>query len=254
MDVVGLLAVDGVGPKTLKILWERLQIRGLEDLERALREGRVQGLPGFGKRREARLLEAVRVERRGTQRMDLGRAAAIAKPLVAAIAKLPSVEHCSVAGSIRRGVARVGDIDLVAASDDPEAVAEVLLTQPGVEHVYSRGPHRVSVRLDAGIDVDLRTVRPASLGSALLYFTGSRAHTLALRRLALAQGLRLNEYGLFRGRRRIASATEREIYEALSIAYVPPEDRRGEAEIREALRARSGELATATRKNRHGSE
>jgi DNA polymerase (family 10) len=237
VDVVGLLAVDGIGRKTLKVLWEKLQVRTLEDLERALHGERVQSLPGFGRRREERLRQAVRIQRRGRGRVARNKAAAIAERLRAALADHPSVVECSVAGSVRRGLPTVGDIDLVAASEDPVAVAGVLLQRPDVEYVYSRGPHRVSVRMKAGVDVDLRTVSPESFGSALLYFTGSRAHTLALRRLALAQGLRLNEYGLFRSRHRIAGETEAEIYMALSLPFLPPEQRRGETEIRDALKA-----------------
>jgi DNA polymerase (family 10) len=233
---VALLAVDGLGPKTLKLLWEGLRIRTLEELERALHEGRVQTLTGFGVRREARLREAVRIQRRGNERVPCEKALRIANRILESLAEHPRVEACSVAGSLRRGLSTVGDIDLVAASDDPASVADVLLEQPDVEYVYSRGPHRVGVRVNPGVDVDLRIVPAVSFGSALLYFTGNRAHTLALRRLALAQGLRLNEYGLFRKRRRIAGETEREIYEALSLAYIAPEQRRGEAEIRDALR------------------
>lgn len=236
VDVMGLLAVDGIGRKTLKLLWEELRVRTLDDLERALQDGRVQGLPGFGPRRAERLRQAVRIRRQGRSRIPRQEAAAIAERLRDAIASHPRVTECSVAGSLRRRLPTVGDIDLVAASDDPAAVAEGLLERSDVAHVYSRGPHRVSVRLEAGLDVDLRIVDAASYGSALLYFTGSRAHTLALRRLALAQGLRLNEYGLFRGKQRIAGATEREVYEALSLPYLPPEGREGALEIRDALR------------------
>ncbi len=236
VEVTALLAVDGVGPKTLKVLWQELHVHDLDDLERALREHRVPTLPGFGPRREARLLDAVRIARHGRARTPREKAAPIAETLRAAIAAHPSAVACEIAGSLRRGLPAVGDIDLVAASTAPAALASVLLERPEVEHVYSRGPHRVSVRVAPGIDVDLRTVAPRSFGAALIYFTGNRAHTLALRRLALAEGYRLNEYGLFRGRQRIAGETEREIYAALSLPYVPPKQRKGEAEIRDALR------------------
>jgi DNA polymerase (family 10) len=248
VDVMGLLAVDGVGGKTVKVLWDELRVRTLDDLERALEEERVEGLPGFGKRRVERLRQALRIQRRGRERVRRKPALAIARRLQDAVEGHPSVQACSVAGSLRRGLPTVGDIDLVAASKDPEATAECLLGLPEVSHVYSRGPHRVSVRLEKGVDVDLRIVAPESYGSALLYFTGSRAHVVALRRLALAQGLRLNEYGLFRGRARIAGATEREIYEALSLPYLAPEQREGESEVRDALRklARGDDFSAST--------
>jgi DNA polymerase (family 10) len=236
VDVMGLLAVDGVGRKTLKVLWDHLRVRTLDDLARALEEDRVEGLPGFGKRRTERLRQAVRIQRSGRERVPRRRAAAIARRLQDAVTVHPSVLACSVAGSLRRGRPTVGDIDLVVASNDAKATAACLLKLPEVAHVYSRGPHRVSMRLETGVDVDLRVVAPESYGSALLYFTGSRAHVVALRRLALAQGLRLNEYGLFRGRVQIAGATEREVYEALSLPYLAPEQREGESEVRDALR------------------
>jgi DNA polymerase (family 10) len=148
----------------------------------------------------------------------------------------PAVVQCIIAGSIRRGSESVGDIDLVAASDDPTAVAAWLLELPEIDAVYSRGPRRVSVRLQAGIDLDVHIVASECLGAGLLYFTGSRQHTLGLRQLALAQGLHLNEYGLFHGQRRLAGATEEDVYAALSLPYIPPEARIGASEIRAALR------------------
>ena len=148
----------------------------------------------------------------------------------------PEVLECAVAGAVRRREANVGEIVLVAASHNPEAVARALLDAPEVGLVYGGGPQRVSVRLAEGIDVDLHTVEPEAFGSALLHQTGSRGHTLALRRLALAEGLRLDERGLFRGRERIAGRGEADIYAALSLPEIPPEQRRGRSEIRDALR------------------
>ncbi|MBW2360929.1 MAG: hypothetical protein JRG84_08510 [Deltaproteobacteria bacterium] len=236
VDLMELLAVDGVGIKTVRSLWEHLDVRGVEDLERALEEERVRGLPGFGPRREARLHEALRARQDGKPRVPLAWAGGIARRLRSHVARQPGVVECVVAGSIRRGRERVGDIDIVAASRDAEAAAQRLLELPEVDYVYSHGPQRVSVRLRVGLDVDMRIVAPESFGAALLYFTGSRQHTLGLRRLAQAQGLRLNEYGLFRDRRRIAGTTEEEVYAALSLPYIPPEARLGGTEIRDALR------------------
>ncbi|MDJ0788752.1 MAG: helix-hairpin-helix domain-containing protein [Myxococcota bacterium] len=239
LDVMELLAVDGIGPRTLKQLWKRLGIHDLAELEAALAEGRVRQLPGFGVRREERLRQAVRIRRAGRDRVPRKKALPIARRLRDRLRKDPGVARCEIAGSLRRGSPTVGDIDLVAEADDPQTAAALLLADPAVAFVYSRGPKRVSVRLRSGIDVDLRTVPTESFGSAWLYFTGSRAHTVALRRLALAQGLRLNEYGLFRGDERVGGRSEEEIYRALSLPYLPPESRRGESEVRDALRRRA---------------
>lgn len=241
VDVLGLLAIDGIGPKRLRTLWQHLHVATVKDLEHALDEGRVRALPGFGSASEERLRRVLRLHRDGVHRVPLREAAALADGLRRELEAHPSIERCVVAGSIRRRQDTVGDIDLVAVSDDAPAAAAALLARPDLDMVYSRGPQRVSVALASGIDVDLRIVPRESFGSALLYFTGSRAHTLALRQLALAQGLRLNEYGLYRGEARIAGQTEEEIYAALSLPYLDPTERRGSAEIHDALhREREG--------------
>jgi DNA polymerase (family 10) len=233
--VMSLLAIDGIGPKRLKTLWEELRVCTVEDLEHAVSQKSVQGLPGFGARSEERLRQVLRLRRRGAERVPLQQAAAIAERLCEELEKHPKVRRCSVAGSIRRGRPTVGDIDLVVVSDDALDVARVFLARPEIAMVYAKGPKRVSVALKSSIHVDLRIVPPGCFGSALLYFTGSRAHTVALRQLALAQGLRLNEYGLFRDKQRIAGKTEKEVYAALSLPYLRPEERRGGTEIRDAL-------------------
>lgn len=235
LEIMSLLAIDGIGPKRLKTLWEELRVQTVEDLEHAVAQKSLQGLPGFGARSEERLRQVLRLGRRGAGRWPLARAAALAEQLREDLEKHPKVMRCSVAGSIRRGRATVGDIDLVVASDDATAVANHFLERPDIEVVFAKGPGRVSVSLKAAIDVDLRIVAPGCFGSALLYFTGSRGHTVALRQLALAQGLRLNEYGLFRGKRKIAGKTEEDVYVALSLPYLRPEVRQGGTEVRDAL-------------------
>jgi len=233
--VMSLLGIEGIGPKRLRTLWEELRVCTVEDLEHAVAQKSVQGLPGFGVQSEERLRQVLRLRRRGEGRIPLRQAASIAERLRQELMKDPKVSRCSVAGSIRRGRSTVGDIDLVVVSDDAPAVAKAFLARSEIALVYAKGPHRVSVALESSIHVDLRIVPPACFGSALLYFTGSRAHTIALRQLALAQGLRLNEYGLFRGQHRIAGKTEEELYAALSLPYLQPEKRRGGTEIRDAL-------------------
>lgn len=236
VDVLGLLAIDGIGPKRLRTLWRELRVRSVEDLEQAVAQRCLQGLPGFGVRSEERLGEILELRRRSSRRMALARARTIAEGLREALERHPKVIRCEIAGSIRRRRKDVGDIDLVVASNDADAVAHDFLEREDIALVHAKGPHRISVALDAGIDCDVRVVPPDAFGSALLYFTGSRAHTIALRQLALAQGLHLNEYGLYRGKRKIAGESEEGIYTALSLPWLPPEKRRGQSEIRDALR------------------
>ena len=241
IDVMSLLAVEGIGPRRLKTLWQELRVRNVEELEHAVAHKSVQGLPGFGARSEERLRQVLRLRQRGNERVPLHEAVAIATRLCADLERHPKVIRCCLAGSIRRARSAVGDIDLVVVSEDASAVAASFLGRPEIAVVYAKGPQRVSVALESGIDVDLRIVPAASFGSALLYFTGSRSHTIALRRLALAQGLRLNEYGLYRGERRIAGETEEGVYKALALPYLRPEERLGGTEIRDALqRAQEG--------------
>ncbi len=235
IDVQALLSVEGIGPQTLKSLWRGLRIRDRGQLETALRTGLVETLPGFGPRRSARLLRALELQGNRGHRLPRGRAERIARRLRQDLACHPLVVECAIAGSIRRGEATVGDIDLVAATTEPESVSAWLSERPDLVYVYSAGPTRVRARLREGIDLDFRAVAPEAFGSALLYLTGSRSHHLALRRLARAEGLRLNEYGLFEGSHRVAGTTESELYEALGLPFIPPEQRRGEFEIREAL-------------------
>lgn len=238
VDVLGLLAIDGIGPKRLRTLWQELRVASVEDLEQAVAHRSVQGLPGFGARSEERLRQVLRLRKRGSKRVPREQALPVAERLRSDLESHPDVIRCSVAGSIRRGSPTVGDVDLVVASDDAAAVADAFLAHPDIALVYARGPQRVSVALDSGLEVDLRIVPLACFGSALLYFTGSRAHTIALRQLALAQGLRLNEYGLFRGEQRIAGEEEADVYAALSLPYLPPEARLGAGEIHAALQER----------------
>jgi DNA polymerase (family 10) len=237
VDVLGLLDVDGVGPKRLRTLWQKLKVRNVADLEHAVAQKKVRGLPGFGARSEERLHDVLQLRRRGHPRMPLARASRIAERLRSDLERDPHVTDVRIAGSIRRAVPSVGDVDLVVASKDAEAVAEAFLDRVSTAAVHAKGPHRVSVTLESGPDVDLRIVEPEQFGAALLYFTGSRAHTIALRQLALAQGLRLNEYGLFRGKQAIAGTSEEEIYAALSLPFIAPEARLGGDEIRDALQS-----------------
>jgi DNA polymerase (family 10) len=237
VDVLGLLAVDGVGPKRLRTLWHALKVRTVADLEHAVAHHEVRDLPGFGARSEERLHDVLQLRRRGHPRIPLSRAARLAERLRADLANDPHVKDVCVAGSIRRRLSTVGDVDLVVASEDAGAVAGAFLDRAPIAGVHAKGPHRVSVTLESGVDVDLRIVEPEQFGAALLYFTGSRAHTIALRQLALAQRLRLNEYGLFRGKQKIAGRTEEEIYAALSLPFIAPEARLGGSEIRDALQS-----------------
>ncbi|HXV24156.1 MAG TPA: DNA polymerase/3'-5' exonuclease PolX [Alphaproteobacteria bacterium] len=232
--LVGLLRIPGLGPKRVHLLHDALGIGSPEDLAAALAEGRLHGLHGFGPKTEQHLREEL--QRRGSaeRRLTLLEAEGAALPLIAQLETMPGVDQVEVAGSYRRRRETVGDLDLVAAASEGKAVIERFVALPQVAKVVAQGKTRATVRLRTGVQVDLRAVENASYGAALLYFTGSKAHNIALRAIAARRGWKLNEYGLFAGRRRIAAKTERDIYKALGLAFVPPELREDRGEIASA--------------------
>ncbi|MFO1058893.1 MAG: DNA polymerase/3'-5' exonuclease PolX [Dongiaceae bacterium] len=229
--LVELLAVPGLGPRRVQLLAGRLGVRTVADLAAAARAGRSRTLPGFGARLESRLLQAAERQAAAPHRARRAAVEEIAGALRRDLAAVPGVAAIEVAGSYRRRLETVGDLDLVAAARSSGPLMERFVAWPGVERVLSRGPTRSSVLLRGGLQVDLRVVPAASYGAALQYFTGSKAHNIALRQRAAERGLKLNEYGLFRGRRRIAGGSEDGIYRALALDPVVPELREDRGEI-----------------------
>ncbi len=236
VDVLQLTAVEGLGAKLVKALYEALRVRTLDQLEKAARAGKIRSLPHFGEKSEQKILRGIAFLKQSGGRFPIGRVLDLAHDIQARLAKPKHVTHAVVAGSLRRHRETVGDLDFLVVSSDPEAVMKAFVSLPEVAHVHARGPTKSMVRLSIGIDADLRVVPEESYGAALHYFTGSKDHNVALRRIAMEKGLKLNEYGVFRGRKRIAGATEEDVYDALGLAFIPPELREDRGEI-EAARA-----------------
>ncbi len=234
VDIVGLTSIEGVGPKTIKTLWERLRIRNVDDLEKAARSGKIAKLPHFRKRTEERILKGIAFMRKSGKRFILGFVAADVERLRRMVERIPEVERVEVAGSWRRWKETIGDIDILITSKKPERVMSKILALPPVAHVYGTGPTKTNVRLKSGIDVDVRVVPEKSWGAALNYFTGSKPHNIALRMIAQKRGWKLSEYGLFKGRTMLAGKTEEEVYKHLGLPYIEPE-----------LREMTGELEAA---------
>jgi len=238
VDLAALTAVEGVGPKAVKVLYDHLGIRTIEDLAAAARAGKIRPLPHFGERSEQRILKALTVVQAGTARQPL----AVVLPLVEAVAEtlasVRGVERVAIAGSIRRRRETIGDADLLAVARKAEPVMRAFAGLSQVARVLGRGSTKCSVKLATGLQVDLRVVPAESFGAALLYFTGSKAHNVVLRQLAIKRKLKLNEYGLLRGTRRVAGRTEEEIYDHLGLAYIPPELREDQGEIEAARQGR----------------
>jgi len=230
-EVAGFTELQGLGPKRVKTLFETLGIRDRAGLEAAARAGQLRGLPGFGEKVEQNVLKALATAATMTGRILLAHAWPVAHELAERVRAIRGVESVELAGSFRRRRETVGDLDLLVTGGDVEAVMQAFVSHPSVADVLGRGDTKSSVRLASGLQVDLRVVPPASLGAALLYFTGSKAHNIELRRIAQEQGLSLNEYGLTRGETTVASRTEEDVYRALGMAWIPPELREGLGEI-----------------------
>lgn len=231
--VTELLHLPGLGPRRVKLLHEKLGIATLPQLRQALRQGRLAGLPGFGERLTQRLLQAVEAQATASQRMKLATAAQYAEPLLAYLSGLPGVENAMVAGSYRRSRETVGDLDFVVAAK-PADIVERFTRYPEVSRILAHGPTRGTATLRCGLQVDIRVVARESYGAALVYFTGSKAHNIAIRRLAQERGLKVNEYGVFRGGRRIAGDSEESVYGAVGLPLIPPELREDRGEIEAA--------------------
>lgn len=224
-----LLRIPGVGPKTVRTLWEHYRVSTLEDLARLCEEQKIRELKGMGPKMEQKILAGIAHYRQVAGRFLLSLAAAAAEELAATVNGTP-------AGSLRRGRETVGDLDIL--STDPEAI-ERFLAHPSVHDVLAHGGTKASARFGSeGLQVDVRVVAQESFGAALQYFTGSKEHNVALRQRALKMGLTLNEYGLFtlEGERRVAGETEEGVYEALGLAWIPPELRENQGEIEAAER------------------
>ncbi|MEK6614028.1 MAG: DNA polymerase/3'-5' exonuclease PolX [Candidatus Binatota bacterium] len=239
VDVRGLTAIEGIGPKSVKLLYEKLAIKTAADLEKAAREGKIRGLPHFGEKMEQKILKGIEFLKQGSGRFPLGSALPLIGEIEQRLRELPEVEEVVVAGSTRRWKETIGDADILAISRKPEKVMEFFVSMSEVMHVQGQGKTKSTVKLKNGMDVDLRVVPKESFGAALNYFTGSKDHNVALRKIAQEKGLKLNEYGLFRGNKRIAGKTEEEIYKALGLAFIPPELRENQGEIEAAQK---GEL------------
>jgi DNA polymerase (family 10) len=232
--VAELLKLPGLGPKRVRALYEELHVHTLPQLLRAARDGRIRALPGFGVKTEQRIAEAIERQLAQVRRFKLAIAAQYADALLAYLRQAPGVVEVAAAGSLRRAKETVGDLDLLATAPDGAAVCRHFTQYPDVAEVLQSGETRASVVLKSGLQVDLRVVSQASYGAALMYFTGSKAHNIRLRNLAIEQGLKLNEYGLFKDKCAIAGASEEEVYSALGLPWIAPELREDRGEIEAA--------------------
>ncbi len=236
--LVELLHIPGLGPKRVRLLHERLGITDLEDLRRALDTGAIEGLPGMGAKTVENIRRGLVMYEASKERMPLGRALPIAEEIARQIAALPGTSRVVIAGSARRMKETVGDIDILTIADEGEATIQAFVHFPQVKDILAAGDTKGSVVLHNGLQVDLRVVPAESYGAALHYFTGSKAHNIKIRTIARERGLKVNEYGIFRGDERIAGEEEDDVFEILGMQWIPPEMREDRGEIELALEGR----------------
>jgi DNA polymerase (family 10) len=245
VDMAALTAVEGVGPKTVGTLYEELGIKTLDDLESAASAGDIQAVKGFGAKTEQNILDGIPLARQASQRDRLGEARPRGERVVGAFRRHDAVERIELAGSLRRWKETIGDVDVLVGSDDPQTVVDDFADWDEADEVIEAGSGKASIRLE-GVRVDLRVVAPDEFGSALQYFTGSKAHNVALRNVAIDRDLKMNEYGVFdvadvedpdadqRAGERVAGTDEESMYDALDLPLIPPELREDRGEIEAA--------------------
>ncbi|TSC75850.1 MAG: DNA polymerase (family X) [Parcubacteria group bacterium Gr01-1014_30] len=240
VNIEEMIKVEGLGPKKVKVLFEKLGVRNLNDLEKAARAHKVAPLFGFGEKTEKNILEGIEFLKRSKGRFLLGEILPMVSEIKEKLEKLTEVERVDYCGSIRRMKETIGDVDFLVISKNPEKVMDFFVSLPGVVKVWGKGKTKASVRVKDGYDMDIRVVPERVYGSAFQYFTGSKEHNIVTRKIAIDKGLKLSEYGLFRGSRTVVGKTEEEIYKALGMVCPPPEIRENQGEIEAALRQAQG--------------
>jgi DNA polymerase (family 10) len=234
--ITELLKIPGLGPKRVRALYHELDVHTLEQLARAARDGRIRKLPGFGEKTEQTILEAISAHVEKQARFKLAVAAQYAEPLRKYLKKISGVNQAVLAGSYRRFKETVGDIDILVTAGNTENVMDRFVAYDEVKDVMAKGSTRATVILKSGLQVDVRVVNEDCFGAALQYFTGSKSHNIEIRRLAQERGLKISEYGVFKGEKRIAGDTEESVYRSVGLPWIPPELRENRGEI-EAARA-----------------
>lgn len=242
--VIELLDISEVGPKTARLLYEELGVDNIGKLEKAVKGHRIKGLPGMGEKSEDNILRGIELFKRRKERVLLGTALPLAEEIVGGLRQLKETSKISFAGSLRRKKETIGDIDILVTSQKPEKIIKTFISLPQVREILAEGPTKSSVITKDDIHVDVRVVEPISFGAALQYFTGSKAHNIKLRELAVKRSLKINEYGVFdvKTDRRVAGEREEEIYQILNLPFIPPELREDRGEIEAAQENKLPEL------------
>lgn len=235
VDMDALLRVEGMGPKKAKVLYDKLGVKNLKDLEKAAKKGKIAPIFGFGEKTEQNILQGLEFLKVSKGRVLIHEILPAARDVLEKLRALSEVKKAEIGGSLRRRKETIGDVDFLVVSDNPKKVMEYFVKLPGVEKVWGKGGTKASVHLKDGYDMDLRVVPAKSYGSALQYFTGSQDHNIVTRKIAIEKGLKLSEWGIFRGKKQLPSKTEEDVYEALGMAWVPSEMRENTGEVELAM-------------------
>jgi len=230
-----LMRVEGLGPKRIKFLYQKLGIKNLKELEKFAKAHKISPLFGFGEKTEKNILQGIEFQKQNKGRFTLGEILPVAEEILEELKKVKEVEQVSLAGSLRRRRETIGDVDILVVSKNPKKVMDFFASLDMVQKVLAKGNTKTSIHTKDGFDVDLRVIPEESYGSALQYFTGSKEHNIATRKIAIEKGFKLSEYGLFKGSKMIAGKTEEEIYRALGLSYIQPEMRENQGEIEAGL-------------------
>jgi len=239
-----LMKVPGLGPKTVAMLHKELSIASLSDLEKALQEGKLKGLFGMGEKKIENITKGIALFKTSLQRISIGMAYPVARRIIAELKRNPQSKDVQAAGSLRRMKETVGDVDILVSGENGADIVKSFVTMHGVTQVLASGDTKGSVRVEEGVQVDLRVVREDEFGAALQYFTGSKEHNIRLREIAKKQGLKISEYGIFKADKKIGGSREEDIYKALGMDWIPPELRENRGEIEAA---RQGKLPDIVR-------
>lgn len=233
-----LTRVEGMGVRKAKVLYQKLGVKDLKDLEKAAKAHKIAPLFGFGEKTEKNILQGLEFLKRDKGRFLLGQILPTARSVVKELKKLKEVEQISIAGSTRRRKETIGDVDILVVAKNSAKIMDYFIKLDGVEKVWGKGGTKASVRMREGFDMDLRVVPQKSYGAGLQYFTGNKDHNILTRKIAIEKGLKLSEYGVFLGKKQIAGKTEEEVYKVLGLPYIEPELRENEGEIEVALKGK----------------
>jgi DNA polymerase (family X) len=234
VDLDSLWGIEGMGPKTIKVLYQKLGVRNIDDLERAAQAHKISHLPHFKQKTEENILRGIEFAKKSRGRFILGFTLPLIRSIESQLKALPDVKEALAAGSVRRMKETIGDVDFLVVSDNPKKVNEFFVAMPEVMQVIEKGTTKSAVKLKTGMNADIRILPRKSFGAAMQYFTGSKDHNIALRKIAQSKDWKLSEYGIFHGEEQVAGETEEEVYEKLGLAWIPPEMRENKGEIEAA--------------------